>query len=134
MKTQTVTDKIIELAKREGGVSSSDIPGVTSADLSARCCSLVRRGRLFRAGEGRGNIRYFATAEAAEKYNKETPTIPMVSFKEFGSSLRFSPSAKEVFTKNTKFTKCPTPEPRFKALDIPNIYSANQRGRISGAA
>lgn len=78
-KQGTVTNQIIEMAGRQGGIASNDIPGLKSEDLSARCCALVRRGILFRGGSGRGKIRYFATEEAAKAHDAENTHVPDVT-------------------------------------------------------
>ena len=130
----TITDQIITMAGRPGGVSSTDIPGLKSEDLSARCCGLVRRGVLFRAALGRGKTRYFASEQAANAYQAANAQIPDVTISQVGARAVWSKDAKEVITSKTKITICPPWQPRFQAVEIPHIHSGNQRGRTSGAA
>jgi hypothetical protein len=128
-KLGTITNQIIEMAGRQGGIASTDIPGLKSEDLSARCCALVRRGILFRGGSGRGKIRYFATAEAAKAHDTEHTQAPDVTISQRSAHANFSKTAKEVITSKTKVTICPPWQPRFQVVPVPFIHSGNQRGR-----
>lgn len=127
---KTITDQIIGLAGRPGGISSTDIPGLKSEDLSARCCGLVRRGILFRAGKGRGKTRYFSTAEAATAYEAESVRNADVTISQLSSRASWSKDAKTVITSKTKITICPPWKPRFQAVELPHVHTANQRGRV----
>lgn len=130
-KHGTVTNQIIEMAGRQGGIASTDIPGIKSEDLSARCCALVRRGILFRGGSGRGKIRYFATQEAAKAHDAENVEVPDVTISQRSAHANFSKTAKVVITSQTKVTICPPWKPRFQAVELPHIHSGNQRGRFA---
>lgn len=132
--TTTITDQIIQMAGRQGGIGSTDIPGLKSEDLSARCCGLVRRGILFRGGSGRGKIRYFATAEAARAHDIENTKAPEVTISQRSAHASWSKDAKVVITSSTKVTICPPWQPRFQAVDLPHIHSGNQRGRSKALA
>jgi len=123
----TVTDQIIQLAGRPGGIGSGDLPGIKSEDVSARCCGLVRRGILFRAGSGRGNVRYFTTEEAAQAHDNAKK--PAVTISQRMVKASWSKVAETVITSETKVTICPPWQPRFQAVDLPCVHAANQRGR-----
>jgi len=130
-KLGTITNQIIEMAGRQGGIASTDMPGLKSEDLSARCCGLVRRGILFRGGSGRGKIRYFATEEAAKAHDAENTHVPDVTISQRSAHANFSKNAQVVITSKTKVTICPPWHPRFQAVELPHIHSGNQRGRAA---
>lgn len=126
-----ITKQIIELAGRPGGVSSTDIPGLKSEDLSARCCGLVRRGILYRAGNGRGKMRYFSDPKAATAYDLANVRNADVTISQRTARATWSKDAKEVITAETKVTICPPWRPRYQAVELPHVLTANQRGRVS---
>lgn len=127
---KTTTTHILALASRPEGISSRCIPALTVEDLSARCCALVRDGRLHRGGTGRGNLRYFTDPKAAKAYtDKQQPHIlprPVAPGK-----ASFAKDAKVVITAETKVTICPPWKPRFEAIALPGVMASNQRGRVA---
>lgn len=129
---KTIVGQIQELAARPEGIGSTDMPGIASADLSARCCALVRRGILHRAGSGRGKMRYFATAEAAAAYDEASgkPDLTLPTISQVSTKASWAKDAKTVITEKTKVTICPPLQPRFQAVDLPHVHAANQRGRM----
>lgn len=130
--SKQITDQILEFATRPCGIGSADIPEIDVADLSARCCALVRQRRLFRAGGGYGKTRYFATQEAADAYNAEHKQAPKAVAKCVPvTKASWAKNAEVVITSNTKVTICPPWKPRFQAIETPHVYSGNQRGRVS---
>lgn len=120
---KSITAQIIELASRPEGIGSRDIEGIGSDDLSARCNGLVRRGRLYKAGQGRGYIRFFTRITDANLYS-------IANEKDRQPRTSISKNAKPVITSKTKITICPPWQPRFQAVDLPHIHTANQRGRV----
>lgn len=126
---KTTSAQILALASRPEGISSRCIPGLSSEDLSARCCALVRSGRLFRGGLGRGHIRYFTDEEAAKVYGaKQQPKLPARPLPQ--GKAAWAKDAKVVITSNTKITTCPGYKPRFEAIALPGVMTSNQRGRV----
>lgn len=126
---RTIVDQILELAARPCGVGSADIPGVKSDDLSARCCAMVRRGVLHRAGKGRGKTRYFTSEDAASKYDERESAVKTVTISQINARAVWSKDAETVITERTKVTICPPWQPRFNAVPLPGVHVANQRGR-----
>lgn len=69
-----LTEQVIALARRPGGMDSTDVIGDYTAKQAAQCCSrLQRAGRIFCAREDRRTARYYGTAEEALKAGKPTP-------------------------------------------------------------
>lgn len=127
---QTVSAQILELASRPEGISSRCMQGMATEDLSARCCWMVKEGRLYRGGLGRGHVRYFTDEAAAKAYGaKQQPTLPTRPLPKLNAG--FAKDAKVVITSDTKVTICPSYKPRFEARDLPGVMGANQRGRVA---
>lgn len=57
-------------------------------------------------------------------HNPKPRTSPM------GGKATFAKDAKTVMTADTKVTICPSHPPRFAAIDLPGVMTANQRGRV----
>lgn len=75
-----LTEQVIDLARRPGGMASADIVGDYTAKQAAQCCSrLQRAGRIFVAREDRRTARYYGTAEEAVKAGKPTPAAALSS-------------------------------------------------------
>lgn len=130
MSTKTTTAQILALASRPEGISSRCIPGLATEDLSARCCRMVLEGRLHRGGSGRGYIRYFADLQAAKAYGaKQQPTLPARPLPQ--GKATWAKDAKTVITADTKVTICPGHKPRFEAVALPGVMTANQVGRVA---
>lgn len=130
MNPKTTAAQILALASRPEGISSRCIPGLSSEDLSARCCALVRSGRLFRGGLGRGHVRYFTDPEAAKAYGaKQQPKLPARPLPQ--GNAAWAKDAKVVITSDTKVTICPGYKPRFEAIALPGVVASNQRGRVA---
>lgn len=128
---KTTTTHILALASRPEGISSRCIPGMASEDLSARCCRMVKEGRLYRGGLGRGHVRYFTDEAAAKAYGaKQQPKLPARPLQQ--GKATWAKDAKTVITADTKVTLCPSHPPRVAAIDLPGVMTANQRGRVVG--
>lgn len=126
---KTTSAHILALASRPEGISSRCIPALTTEDLSARCCALVRDGRLHRGGTGRGNLRYFTDPQAAKAYSaKQQPAI--LPRRLTPGVAGFAKDAKVVITAETKVTICPHWKPRYEAIPLPGNLSV-QKGRVS---
>lgn len=126
-----ISQQIVELAKRPEGVRSADFPEMRTKDFSARACKLMNAGTLFRVTHGYKKVRFYATmaqAEAAqaEVVQKPQPTVTMAD----KSKANWSKDAETVITSDTKITICPGWKPRFQAVDLPHVHTANQRGRV----
>lgn len=129
-QTQSVSAQILALASRPEGISSRCMQGMATEDLSNRCCALVREGRLFRGGLGRGHVRYFADEAAAKAYGaKQQPKLPARPLQQ--GKATWAKDAKTVITADTKVTICPPYRPRFEAIPLPGVMASNQRGRVA---
>lgn len=134
-KPNTLNALIIEMAARPEGVSSKCISGMTAADLSTRCCGLVRDGRLFRGGSVKGHIRYFSTPEAARSYDAKSPNKvnnpKPIQSGILATRATWAKDAEVVFTDKTKVTICPAYKPRFEAISLFGVATATQTGRVT---
>lgn len=126
----TIVEQIMQLAARPCGVCSTDIPGMKPDYLLSRCAELVRNGRLFKSGNTQGKRRYFVNLSAAQAYDAEQMKQTNATIAKMGSRANWSKNAKVVINKDTKITICPPWQPRFQAIDMPHIHTANQRGRV----
>jgi hypothetical protein len=108
-----MTLEVIRMAARPNGVGSKDLP-YTVRQLSGRFNRLVKEGHLFPAHCGWRNTRYFTTKEAAAAAEALVP--PKVE--PWGVSIKAGPRGpayqpgEPIRTKQTKFTRCPSPPER----------------------
>lgn len=126
-KPKITAADLVVLAGRPEGVTSKCLPDVP--DLSSRLSAAMRDGKIFRGGTGRGRVRYFATPEAAKAYSDNLQ--PVVQAPPASLKMTFAKDAKTVITADTKVTICPSHPPRFAAIDLPGVMTANQRGRVA---
>lgn len=135
-KQSEINDKIIAIASSANGFISSDIPGESTKNISARCCRLVEYGRLFRVAKCRGLTRFFSTQEAADLFVKhERRTAPPPNVKKISlAKITFKKDASVIITPSTIYTVYPTQNPRFTASSFGFIHSANRCGRVYGDA
>ncbi len=131
---EPIKDKILALAARPEGIKSCDIPGMTMADVSTLCCTFVNRGLLYRAGAGRGKVRYFSTAKAALEFDAATIKAGVKTSPNPHSRATFSKNAETVFPPGYKVTPCPSYKPRFEAVELPFVFAGNSRGRVASEA
>jgi hypothetical protein len=122
----SITELILEAAKRPNGFATDEIEGVKSKSVSNAARYLERDGRLFKAkgasGRGGGAVRYFDSAERASRCVPVPKYIPqprpkkvvrkhLVITKRPGRAL-WDDDAPAIITSETKVTICaPKPDP-----------------------
>jgi hypothetical protein len=102
-------DAILLLAARPQGMTRLEVPGLSAKAGGNRLARMCKAGELYRHVLTYRDIRYFATAEAAERYvapPKVKPNAPPVTIK---AGPKFDPDAPMIFTSKTKYTFAPTP-------------------------
>lgn len=130
MSSAQTTNRLIELASKPSGVHCSEVTWLMSADASARLCALVTRGVLHRGGTARGHIRYFKSEVDAKKYAKSQASKPANVTIHPLTKAAWAKNAQVVMNSKTKVTICPGYTPRFEAVTVPFIHTANQSGRV----
>lgn len=132
--SKALRQQILELASRPNGFHSSDIPERDSTYVLSRANELVGEGRLFKVRVAYKRVEFFADKKKADQVQRKAEASNAAKVQAASMSPRtagWSKNAEVVFTKATKFTKCPSPQPRFASVATPNIHGGNQRGRVS---
>ena len=70
-----LTEAVIALARRPGGMVNTDLPGVDSYTVGQCCSRLRREGRIHCVRTDRRNARYYGSAEAAAQ-GMDPVTLP----------------------------------------------------------
>lgn len=128
-----IYDRILTLAQSPEGMHSSQIKDLGSTYVLSRANELVSAGRLYKARLAHKHVRFYTGRQRAIEAQRKADADAMAATQAASmkrSNASWSPKAKVVFTKATKFTKCPSPPDRFMATETPNVYGGNQRGRV----
>ena len=107
-----------QAAQPEGFVVTRHSGRFTQSNVFEACRWLIAKGFICKARRSNSDIRFFSTQAAADAYLKTTPAARSAPVKETARSA-FAKTAETVFTPQTKYTRIPTPEPRFSTTDIP---------------
>ncbi len=127
--------RILELSARPNGMAAKDIADYRTTYVRNLANELVADGKLYKAKLGAKQVMFFTNRElaiAAQRKAEAAAAAQTQTQAVRRTSAAWAPDAKGVINKKTKFTLCPTPPLRFKAVDTPNIFGGNQRGRVTG--
>lgn len=132
--SKALRQQILELASRKSGFHSSDIPDRDTTYVLSRANELVGEGKLFKVRVAYKRVEFFTDKKTADQVQRKSEAANAAKVQAASMSPRsagWAKNAEVVFTKATKFTKCPSPPPRFASVATPNIHGGNQRGRVS---
>lgn len=134
-----LTSLIVKLATRECGCHSSnqELRDYTTSEVCNAANKLVTRGVLFKAKLAHKEARYYADQARAQQvernaaFSRKVPRFGKAAAAQHRHTQRLDwLDADMVVTPDTVFTQCPNYSPRFQAVDTPNVYGGNQRGRV----
>lgn len=126
--------RILDLSSRPTGMAAKDIGDYRTTYVRDLANELVAEGKLHKAKLGAKHVRFYIDrhlAMAAQRKAEAKAAAETQAQATRRTSAGWAPNAKVVINKKTKFTKCPSPPQRFAAIDTPNIFGGNQRGRVS---
>lgn len=109
-----------QAAQPEGFAVTQHKAHYTQSQIFEACRWLADKGFIFKARRSNSDIRFFRVQSAAYAYldagAKTTPEAVKTTARDRSA---FAKNAEIVFTPKTKFTRIPTPTPRFATVDIP---------------
>lgn len=112
--TPNLTEQVIALASRPGGMASADVVGDYTSKQASQCCSrLTREGRIFCARADRRHARYYGSAEDAHKASKPAATPQPAPLRALSSQpdhlTVIDAKGRPADTSRAKFTRVPEP-------------------------
>jgi hypothetical protein len=129
-QTETHTDtpiqrKLIDVAQDAAGFSASEVTGHSPEHVRRAAEALVKAGRLVRYNVSPRRVRYFATLEAAQKYQIGKSPVAGRSGPPGGGSgtkARWSPDEPGRITAKTRITIVPPPTARVYRTNTYTLY------------
>ena len=128
-----IKEQILALAKRPDGMQAADVEGFDSGYVSAKCHDMAAKGLLHKVKVSHKRVRWYTDQGLAIQAQREADARIAAEEekrnRQAGSKSYFDADANTVINSKTKITMCPPWKPRFEALGVGFILTANQSGR-----
>lgn len=132
----TTVSRILKLAACTNGMTSDMVHGITIQQVSKQCSTLVTKGLLHKVVINRRHVRYFTEVGVRDAFLQRHISEPKSAVfyagtERAGHKAPWGPDDEAIVPEGLEVIKCPSHEPRFTAIELPNFYAGNQRGRVA---